>query len=187
MPRFDDAGMHRPDRDLMQTLALRGEEIVSGVAWNVRARAAQRKLYIPETEIEPGARIGRTDGDEPVKAVHGPLQPDRGRMQRTDRRKRQVQAQIARNGDRAGIAREYRHMHRRRAARLAPKAEQRRLPCRKLGGQLSPGLRRDHGARPRPVDLDAGALRQDVFDRWHARYPRSLATFSNQPTRPGGR
>jgi hypothetical protein len=37
------------------------------------------------------------------------------------------------------------------------------------------------------VDLDAGALRQDVFDRWHARYPRSLATFSNQPTRPGGR
>ena len=65
MPGLDDAGMNRADRDLMQALAFRGEEIVGGVARNAEGSCAERKLYVPEAEIEPGAHVGRADGTSP--------------------------------------------------------------------------------------------------------------------------
>ena len=57
MPRLDNAGMHRPDRNLVQAFAFHRQE---GVRRGLLRRflVAQRMAHIPEPEIEPGPRIG---------------------------------------------------------------------------------------------------------------------------------
>ena len=87
MTRLDDAGVHQPDRDLMQRFAFDGKETVWGPRLRRRVLRAERMLHVPEAEIEPGPRVERADRLESVEAVNGPFEPDRRRMQRTDRGK----------------------------------------------------------------------------------------------------
>ena len=47
MPRLDDAGMHGPDRDLVQALALGGQEAVG------RRRAAALDALLPSGWLTP--------------------------------------------------------------------------------------------------------------------------------------
>src|ERR1700733_5698274 len=87
MSRLDDAGMDRPDRNLVQALALRRQERIGGPFGRRRDARAERILNIPKTEIEPRPCVGRAERLQSIEAVNGALESDRRRMQRTDRRK----------------------------------------------------------------------------------------------------
>jgi hypothetical protein len=58
MSRLNDAGMHRPDRNLVQPLSFGRKKFI----WRPLTRAglsAQGVMNIPEAEIEPRPRVGR--------------------------------------------------------------------------------------------------------------------------------
>src|SRR6202035_5185955 len=107
------------------------------------------------------------------------LEPDGGRMQRTDRRKISIGAF---DTDDMNVVRglaHHRHMH---GAGVAPQAEQRGMAGRKLARHRPPGVRRDDCARPRPVAVDAASLGDEVGEYGHGCYPSNLATLWNQAT-----
>ena len=82
MAGLDDAGVHRPDRDLVHRRAFGRMEGV-GVAGCRRGLApAERVPHAPAAVVEPAARIGRVLGLQPVEVADGALQPQGGRMQR---------------------------------------------------------------------------------------------------------
>ena len=74
MPGFDDAGMHRPDRDFVQALALDGEEVI----------ADGRGCAAPHAVVEPGPRIGDALGTQAGKVAQRTFGAQRGRMQAAD-------------------------------------------------------------------------------------------------------
>src|SRR5437764_906165 len=92
VPGLDDAGMHRPDRDLMEALTLGGEEDIRGALGRGRAAGAERMGDAPEAEVEPGARIGKADGLQPVEALNGALEAHGRGMHRAYRRKAPARA-----------------------------------------------------------------------------------------------
>ena len=57
MPGLDDAGMHGPDRNLVQAFAFHRQK---GVRRGLLRRFlfAERMAHVPEPEIEPGPRVG---------------------------------------------------------------------------------------------------------------------------------
>src|SRR5689334_2699883 len=85
MARLDDAGMHRPNRNLMQPLTFHGQK-------DVRRRfgrgllPVERYTHIPESEVEPSTRIGRADGIGTEKVTDSPFEPDCRRMTYADAR-----------------------------------------------------------------------------------------------------
>ena len=126
MPGLDDAGVHRPDRDLVQPLPFDGQELI-------------RHLFAapPDAVIEPGPRILRADGFQPVQIPNGPLQPDRRRMLRPDAGELAVDAFISEYRDIAAAFVEQRHVH---VRRVAPQAEQGHLSAGKPCDGLTPTL-----------------------------------------------
>ena len=124
MAGLDDAGMHRPDRDLMQAFALDRQEGVRRRRLRARLACAERMAHVPEAEVEPRPRVGRADGVEPEEIADRALEPDRRRM-RARRRWDSVPsgAGEAEHGDVADRSLEQRHVH---VAGVAPQAEQRR-------------------------------------------------------------
>ena len=185
MARLDDAGMHRPDRDLVQALALGRQEGIG------RARPAALRLARRADAARPSsrdrARAARPApaGLEPVEIADRALEPDRRRMQRADRRKASV----------AGIRCVTTAMspapRRARAMCTAPASPHRPSSVRRPAAS-SPATARQRVSRRRPRAATADAPRPagpriDVDERGHARYPSSFATFWNQATSAGGR
>ena len=84
---LDNAGMDRADRNLVERFAFDGQKGVGGTFGRCRRARAERMLHVPEAEIEPGPRVERADRLESIEAVNGAFEPDRRRMQRTDRGK----------------------------------------------------------------------------------------------------
>ncbi len=87
MSGFDNSGVNRTDRDLMQPRSLRFQELITLGRGFVRPGGAERSAHRPATVIEPGAQIqgalraqSREIGDRALQAV-------RRRMNRRDRRK----------------------------------------------------------------------------------------------------
>ena len=161
MPGLDDAGMHRPDRNLVQAFAFdRQERVRRG-----RLRGllfAERMAHIPKAEIEPGPRVRCAGRLQPEESTDGAFQPDRRRMLRPDARVASIGAGVSDDGDIAGRLVDRRHVH---VRRIAPQPEQRALARRQLGDRLVPALLGDGGAV----------------------HPSSLATFWKPLTSAGGR
>jgi len=77
MPGFDDAGMHRPNRDFVQALALDGEEVIADGC----------RCAAPHAVVEPGPRIGDALGAQAGKVAQRTFGAQRWRMQAADGRK----------------------------------------------------------------------------------------------------
>jgi hypothetical protein len=121
MAGLNDAGMHGADRNLMQPLAMHGQEgIVGRVAQGRACSAAERAFDFPGAVIKPGTVVFGAFGHIAVKIVDRPLQPDGGGMPTADRRKAVIDHD---SRDDAGVFSDpaQRHMHH---ARLRPQAEQ---------------------------------------------------------------
>ena len=108
MPRLDDAGMHRPDRDLVQAFALHRQERIGG-----------RRLAV----IEPRPRVGQADRLQPIQVARGPLQPQRRRVHAAERRESAVGAVAREMNDCRAV-----EQGQVRAPRLTPQAQQRGGP-----------------------------------------------------------
>ncbi|MEJ0016958.1 MAG: hypothetical protein WDN25_10385 [Acetobacteraceae bacterium] len=141
MAGLDDAGMDGADRDLVQPVALHRQERIGGGIGAV---------------IEPRAGVRQALGHEPEQVVCRALQPDRRRMQRTDRGIAAVRAVQRQQHDRAV---EHRHVD---AAGFAPQAQQRHLARSQRPRHLLPVRRIDN------------------------RHPSSAATCWNQATSGAG-
>ena len=165
MTRLDDAGMHRPDRDLVQAFTFDGEELIRRGLLR-RPVAAERLRHGPEAEIEPGPRIGRAHRVKPEQIADGAFQPQCRRMLGADARIFSVLTNVSQNGDGPVSFVQQRHMHLRR---IAPQPEQRRVA-------VSQAL---DGPAPAFLGLDGAC-------RVHAAHPNSLATFSKPATSAGG-
>src|SRR5207244_8985245 len=87
MPGLDDAGMHRANRDLMQSLAFVCQELVGrGGGCCACTGGAKRPGLIPRAVIEPWPRIGATGGLQPKQVPDCPLKAPRRRMPCSDAR-----------------------------------------------------------------------------------------------------
>ena len=85
MAGLDDAGMHRPDRNLVQALALNRQEIVGGrIAPRRRRSGAERRAHAPGAVIEPGPTVGRAERRKAIEIAHRTLEPDRRRVEPSD-------------------------------------------------------------------------------------------------------
>jgi len=62
MAGLDDAGMHRTDRNLVQAIAFRRQELVTRRHRRGIDSISQREAHVPTIVIEPGAGIGRAVG-----------------------------------------------------------------------------------------------------------------------------
>src|SRR5947208_13324540 len=86
MPGIDDAGMYRPDRDLVQSFALCRQKRV-GIAGRRRgSRCGERLTYAPAPVIEPAPVIGKSLGCQPEQVADGALETHGRRMSLTNRR-----------------------------------------------------------------------------------------------------
>ncbi len=150
MPRLDDAGMHRPDRNLVQAFAFhRQEDIGRGL---LRGPAiAKRMADIPKSAVEPSARVGRANGVQPEQIADRTFEPDRRRMARADAWIVSIRAGVTEHDDTVETLAEQRHMH---VGGVAPQPEQRAAAGRKMFDRLPPPVVADNGARPRPVRFD---------------------------------
>ena len=135
MPGLDDAGMYGPDRDLMQILALDGEEGIGLLCLAALLVGAERLGDAPKSEIEPGPRVGRRRRLQPVKVVDGALEPDRRRMQHADGWELAVGAGEREHDDLGRRLLDQRHVH---GVLVAPQPKER-------GARLDQ-LRRPHDA-----------------------------------------
>ena len=91
MSRFDDAGMHGTDRNLVQAFAFGGEESVGSSL-----------PAIPHAVIEPGSRVGRTHGVKLEQIAYRAFQPQRWRMLGADAGIFSVRAGVSQHRDIAG-------------------------------------------------------------------------------------
>src|SRR5207302_1896871 len=86
VPRLDDAGMHRADRNLMQAPAfVLDEGIGQGVAG--RLLCAEWEPSTPNVVIEPRPRVGGLGPAQAEQVMDRPLKPDRRRVPGADARK----------------------------------------------------------------------------------------------------
>ncbi len=173
--RLDDAGVHGPDRNLVQPLAFRRQEDVR----RRRLRAlllAERMVHVPETEIEPGPRIGRADRFQPEQAADRAFEPQRRRMLGGDARILAVLAGVTDDGNVTGLFIQQRHVH---VGRIAPQAEQRAVTARQQIDRLLPAVIGDKHARPRPVCLGGRAMFDAVNDS-HGAIPAVWRRFRSR-------
>src|SRR5262245_46650564 len=77
MPGLDDAGMDRAHGNLMEMFALDRQEIVSAGGDGRLFGLAERMGHAPEAEIEPGARVGRTERFQAEQVADRALEPAR--------------------------------------------------------------------------------------------------------------
>ena len=80
VPRLDDAGVHRPDRDLVQALALDRQEPVGVGCGRLARLRAERALDTPDAVVEPGPLVEGAVCLQAEQIVNRPLEPDRRRM-----------------------------------------------------------------------------------------------------------
>ena len=80
MAGLDDAGMHWPDRNLVEALAFRRQERIGQTLDRSGRARAERMADAPEAEVEPRPRIRQTDRLQAMKSADGAFEPDRGRM-----------------------------------------------------------------------------------------------------------
>src|SRR5262245_39815846 len=115
-----------------------------------------------------------------VKVAYGPFEPDRRRMESTNRRKAPV-ADVDRNHARIGRWRAERHVD---GADITPESEQVRRAVAKGFGDGGPCLAIDIEALPRRVKFDRREARKDRGDsaRVHRPHPSSAATPRNHCT-----
>src|SRR6185369_2307550 len=179
MPGLDDAGMHRPDWNLMQPFAFYGEELV-GLRLGGLSALAERRAHGPEAEIEPGAIVRAVDGVEAMQIAHGALEFAGRWMARRDAGIGAVLASVAHHRDVAEIGSEQRHVHHRR---IAPQPEQRAAALREQIDRLRPAVRSDVDARPWPVRLDGSSVR-DAVEQSHGAIPTTAPRSGIQPLAP---
>ena len=183
MSGFDNAGMHRPNRNLVQVFAFGRQERIRRARYRHLAASAERMLYTPESEIEPRPGIRRADRLQSIKVPDRALQPYRRRVHGSDRGKFSVRARDRQHGDLSRAFIEHRHMH---GVDVTPQAHECPAASRHLFSGKAPAILAHDHARPRTVSLDSIA-RDYVSHGWHRAYPSSFATFWNQATSGGGR
>ena len=173
MPWLDDAGMNRPDRDLMQVLALDGEEGIGLLRLAALLLGAERLGDAPETEIEPGPRVGRAGRLQAVEVFDGALEPDRRRMREADRRELAVGAGEREHDDVGRRLLDQRHVH---CVLVAPQPEQRGARLDQLRDRAAPSLGGDGDAREGAMRLRFASVFGDVGQRHGLAHPSSRAT-----------
>ena len=165
MAGLDDAGVHRPDGNLVQVLSFRGEE---------RIGRGRRLGFSPTSVIEPRPLIGRVVRYKAEEVADGPFKTDRRRMGKPNRWKHAVHALEAHNADRIrndGLIQQ-RHVDRR--CLISPEAEQGQIAVREFADRKAPDIATDDGARPRPVMGDELPFGDE---RAQHRHPSIPATF----------
>ncbi len=75
VPRLNNAGVHRPDRNLMQRRTFRGKEGVCIAAGTGSLLLSERVQQSPAAVVEPAPRVGAAVGLQPVQVTDGTLQP----------------------------------------------------------------------------------------------------------------
>ena len=110
MPWLDDAGMHGPDRDLMQALTLGGQEAVGSRRRGRRNGCSQRMADAPLPVIKPRPRIRQSLRLQSEQVGGRALEAQCGRMQKTDRRVAAIRAFQADDADVPGVCIEKRHV-----------------------------------------------------------------------------
>ena len=167
MPGFDDAGMHRADRDPVQMLALDREKRVGRTAGGIALRIAERMAEPPAPVIQPGPCVGQADGLEPEQVLDRPFEAYRGRMQFGHGRKLPVRAGQAQDADRSFRLFEQRKVH---GTGFAPEIEQRDASLRKTLGCEHPGIGVHDRTRPRPMLGHAVPALQQFAERRRIRH-----------------
>ena len=146
MAGLDDPGMDRPDGDLMQSFADRGQERV----WKPRLIAAVR----PDAMVEPGSEVGRAGRHQTIEVMDRALEPLRRRVQPAERRKPAIVAEDAGDADLAAGGLEQDRVD------LSQVGEQRHevdAASNQGGADIVPRRSRDRVARPRPMLRPRGA------------------------------
>src|SRR5215207_1846975 len=92
MPRLDDAGMDRPDRNLMEAGPLGGQERVGHAVDGCGDGRAERMRHPPSAVIEPAARVRRAPRLVAEQIPNRAFKPDRRRVPGSDRREAAVLA-----------------------------------------------------------------------------------------------
>ena len=161
MPGLDDAGMHRADRNLVQAFAFdrAGRRSASRLRPAPALVRAKRMRDVPAAVVEPGPRgPAAPSAASPIEIVDRALEPDGRRMQRADGGKAAVRASERDDGDLAGRSSSSAMWT---VAGIAPEA---RAASQSAGCELRrrhaasrPSV--DDDARPRPMAVDAVALR----------------------------
>src|SRR5690348_3479119 len=104
----------------------------------MRATNPQWMPHFPAAVIEPGASVRKPHRLEPVEIADGALEPDRGRVLRTDRRKASVRAVEREDGNVEGRFGGERHVD---GAAVSPQAEQGQRAVGELPSCRVPRLR----------------------------------------------
>ena len=99
MSRLDDARMHGADRDLVQALALGGQEAIGRCRRGHRYSCSQRMTDAPLIVIKPLPRIRQSLWYQSEQVRGRTLEAQCGRMQKTDRRVAAIRAFQADNAD----------------------------------------------------------------------------------------
>src|SRR2546423_14727341 len=113
MAGFDNSGVYRADRDLMQAFTVCRKEAVSSraVLFGRTARQCQWVTNAPFAVIEPGPRVRRSLGDQPKQIGDGAFKPNGGGMMACDGREFARRAYQRVNGDRIRRLVQYRQGH----------------------------------------------------------------------------
>src|SRR5438270_11103900 len=149
MSRFDNAGMDRPDRYLVQAFAYCWQKFV-------RNRLAcggflpERVAYAPKAEVEPGACIRCAYRFEAGQITNRTLRPDCRWMARRNTRKFSGFTGVTDDGD---VARPVQQCHM-NVRRVAPQTKQCATAVREQVDCLLPSWVGHSRARPRPVPFD---------------------------------
>src|SRR5512144_247919 len=80
MAGFDDAGVHRPYRNLVQALAFRWQKRIGFRRWFHGLCGTQGMAQPPAAMVKPRTMIGVAFGLKAAEFSQGPFQPDSGWM-----------------------------------------------------------------------------------------------------------
>src|SRR5260370_17019615 len=80
MARLDDAGMHRTDRDLMQTFAFGRQELIQRRNRTRFDVSSKRVLHTKAVMIEPRPPVLKAKRFHPVQSLDLPFQPNPRRI-----------------------------------------------------------------------------------------------------------
>jgi hypothetical protein len=153
MPWLDDAGMHRPDRNLMQALTMSRQKYV----WRARGRrchlGSEWLFYAPTAMIKPRSLVGKTDGFQPIEIMDRSLEANGGCMNGADRWESSVRGFYTGDADFEGLRIEQRHVD---SSHFAPKTKQYQAAvCQVLACQI-PDARGNDCTRPGALRFDWG-------------------------------
>src|SRR5260370_35024631 len=102
MTGLDDAGMHRTDRDLMQTFAFGRQELIQRRNRMRFDPSSKWALHAPAAMIEPRPLVLKAGRFQPAEVMDCAFEADRGRMHLSDRRELAVLA-FDRHDDDLGV------------------------------------------------------------------------------------